>query len=135
MPAEINNAVPTTINVSVEVAVPGSRHYRISGKKGRHRDSQPRTLAKLNPTIMQHVLPMKRSLFSLGVDLVKRGKYIAAYRPTKSNLRRKSFQEAPCGPSNWSPFSDSARTRAPTKQIGMLIKTREAWVRHDTLRT
>ena len=76
---------------------------------------------------------MKRSLFLLGVDLVKRGKCIAAYRPTKSNLRRKSFQEAPFGPSNWIPFSDSARTRAPTKQIGMLRKTREAWVRHDTL--
>ena len=46
-----------------------------------------------------------------------------AYRPTKSNLRRKSFQEALFGPSNSIPWSDSASTIAPTKQMGRLRKT------------
>jgi hypothetical protein len=53
------------INVSVSGAVPGYRHYRIVGMRDKYRDSQPRALAKLNPTIMQEVPPMNKSLFSL----------------------------------------------------------------------
>jgi hypothetical protein len=83
---------------------------------------------------MQDVLPINRSLSSsLGVDLIEKRMSTAAYRPTKSNLRRKSFQEAPFGPSNSIPFSDSPSTRAPARQTGRLRKTGEAWVRHGPL--
>jgi hypothetical protein len=79
---------------------------------------------------MQDVLPINRSLSSsLGVNLIE--KRTAAYRPTKSNLRRKSFQEAPFGPSNSIPFSDNASTRAPARQTGRLRKTGKAWVRSN----
>jgi len=81
---------------------------------------------------MQDVLPINRSLSSsLGVNLIEKRMSTAAYRPKKSNLRRKSFQEAPFGPSNSIPFSDSASTSAPAKQTGRLRKTGKAWVRCD----
>lgn len=43
-----------------------------------------------------------------------------AYKPTKSNFERKSFQEAPSGTASLIPFNDSISTIAPTPHMGML---------------
>ena len=42
------------------------------------------------------------------------------YKPTKSNIERKSFQEESSGTASLIPFNDSISTIAPTPHLGML---------------